>query len=50
MHLWWICNSYINNRINYGPALENIVYKHTRSLGYEVSVGRIGKLDLGCKP
>ncbi len=34
-----------DNRINYGPCLENIVYLYTRSLGYEVSVGRIGKLE-----
>lgn len=34
-----------DNRINYGPALENIVYLYTRSLDYAVSVGRIGKLE-----
>ena len=34
-----------DNRINYGPVLENIVYIYTRSLGYSVSVGRIGKLE-----
>ena len=34
-----------DNRINYGPVLENIVYSDARSLGYEVSVGRIGKLE-----
>ena len=34
-----------DNRINYGPVLENIVYNYARSLGYEVSVGRIGKLE-----
>lgn len=34
-----------DNRINYGPVLENIVYCYARSLGYEVSVGRIGKLE-----
>lgn len=34
-----------DNRINYGPCLENIVYLYTRSLCYEVSVGRIGKLE-----
>lgn len=33
-----------DNRINYGPALENIVYLYARSLDYAVSVGRIGKL------
>ena len=34
-----------DNRINYGPVLENIVYRYAKSLGYEVSVGRIGKLE-----
>lgn len=34
-----------DNRINYGPVLKNIVYRYARSLGYEVSVGRIGKLE-----
>lgn len=34
-----------NNRINYGPALENIVYAYARSKDYEISVGRIGKLE-----
>lgn len=34
-----------DNRINYGPALENIVYHSARSKGYAVSVGRIGALE-----
>ncbi len=34
-----------DNRINYGPALENIVYHYARSKGYEISIGRIGKLE-----
>lgn len=34
-----------DNRINYGPALENIVYLYARSLNYAVSVGRVGKLE-----
>ncbi|WP_409337157.1 ATP-binding protein [Eubacterium sp. F2] len=34
-----------DNRINYGPVLENIVYFYAKSLGYSVSVGRIGKLE-----
>ena len=34
-----------DNRIDYGPVLENIVYCYARSLGYEVGVGRIGKLE-----
>ena len=34
-----------DSRIDYGPVLENIVYCYARSLGYEVSVGRIGRLE-----
>lgn len=34
-----------DNRINYGPALENIVYIYSRSRNYEVSIGKIGKLE-----
>lgn len=34
-----------DNRINYGPVLENIVYFYAKSKGSAVSVGRIGKLE-----
>ncbi len=34
-----------DNRINFGPVLENIVYIYTRSFDYSVSIGRIGKLE-----
>jgi len=34
-----------DNRINYGPALENIVYVYARVHGYLVSIGRIGSLE-----
>ena len=34
-----------DNRINYGPNLENIVYIYAKSFDYKVSVGRIGKLE-----
>lgn len=34
-----------DNRINFGPVLENIVYIYSRSLDYSVSVGRIGRLE-----
>ena len=34
-----------DNRINYGPALENIVYTYALGLDYSISVGRIGKLE-----
>ncbi len=35
----------IDNRINFGPVLENITYIYARSHDYSVSVGRIGKLE-----
>lgn len=34
-----------DNRINFGPVLENIVYNYARSLDYSVSVGRFGKFE-----
>lgn len=34
-----------DNRINYGPNLENIVYIYAKSMNYSVSIGRIGKLE-----
>lgn len=34
-----------DNRINYGPALENMVYLYARGKNYAVSVGRIGRLE-----
>lgn len=34
-----------DNRINYGPVLENIIYFYARSMGDKVSVGKIGKLE-----
>ncbi len=34
-----------DRRINYGPALENIVFIYALSKGYSVSVGRIGKFE-----
>ncbi len=35
----------VDNRIYFGPTLENIVFTYLRSEGYKVSVGRIGKLE-----
>ena len=40
---YFACNT--DNRINFGPALENIVYIYARSKDYSVSIGRIGKLE-----
>ena len=34
-----------DTRINYGPALENVLYIYLASRGYDLSVGRIGKLE-----
>ena len=34
-----------DNRINYGPVLENMIYFYMRGAGASVSVGRIGKLE-----
>ncbi len=34
-----------DNRINYGPVLENILFLYAKSLSYAVSVGRIGNLE-----
>lgn len=38
-------SSNVDNRINYGPVLENIVFQYMRSKDYAVSVGRIGNLE-----
>lgn len=35
-----------DNRIEYGPVLENVVYNYAKSRGYDISVGRIGKLEI----
>ena len=34
-----------DNRVNYGPVLENAVYIYARSRGYAASIGRIGALE-----
>lgn len=34
-----------DNKINYGPVLENIVHNYALTHGYKVSVGRVGKLE-----
>ena len=34
-----------DNRIDYGPVLENIVYRYALAQGCKVSVGRVGKLE-----
>ncbi len=34
-----------DNRINYGPVLENILYIYLKSKNYDLSVGKIGNLE-----
>lgn len=34
-----------DNRVNYGPVLENVVYTYARAQNYAVSIGRVGKLE-----
>ncbi len=36
----------VDGRINYGPVLENIVYNYAKSKRYQISVGRIGNLEV----
>lgn len=40
---WFVSDP--NNTINYGPALENLVYIYAKSKNYKVNIGRIGKLE-----
>ncbi len=35
-----------DNRINYGPVLENIIYNYLKSKGYSVCIGKIGNLEV----
>lgn len=41
---FYFCDN-TDNRVNYGPVLENITYFYSKSRGYSVSVGRIGTLE-----
>lgn len=34
-----------DNRINYGPVLENVIYSYLKSKNYKLSVGYIGKFE-----
>lgn len=38
-------SSNVDNRLSFGPSLENIVYIYLVSNGYEVSVGKIGNFE-----
>jgi len=43
LSFYYVLNT--DNRINYGPVLENIVYTYARSKDYSVSIGKIGKFE-----
>ena len=43
MSIYYATNT--DNRLSYGPSLENIVYLYLVSNNYQVSVGRIGILE-----
>ena len=34
-----------DNRLSYGPSLENMVYLYLASQDYQISIGKIGKLE-----
>lgn len=35
-----------DNRINYGPVLENVVYNYAKSLNYEISIGKLKDFEI----
>ena len=43
LSIYFVLNT--DNRINYGPVLENILYSYLKSRNYSLSVGRIGNLE-----
>ena len=43
MSFYYAANT--DNRVNYGPVLENILYIYVRGKNYSVSIGRIGNLE-----
>lgn len=36
----------VDGRVNYSPALENIVYNYARSKSYQISIGKVGDLEV----
>lgn len=36
----------VDARVNYGPVLENIVYNYAKSKSYQISVGKVGDLEV----
>lgn len=41
--IYFAMNTY--NRLSYGPSLENMVYLYLASQDYQISIGKIGKLE-----
>ncbi len=44
LSLYYALNT--DNQVNYGPALENVVYQYLKRHGWTVSVGRVGRLEV----
>jgi hypothetical protein len=44
LSIYYLYNT--DNRINYGPVLENILRNYLISKGYNLSIGKIGKLEI----
>lgn len=44
LSIYYVLNT--DNRINYGPVLENILHNYLISKGYSLSVGKIGTLEV----
>ena len=36
----------VDGRVNYGPVLENIVYNYAKSKSYQISIGKVGNLEV----
>lgn len=43
LSIYYVLNT--DNRINYGPVLENVLFSYLKSRNYNLSVGRIGNLE-----
>lgn len=43
MSIYFVLNT--DNRINYGPLLENTLFSYLKSKNYSLSVGKIGNLE-----
>lgn len=36
----------VDGRVNYGPVFENIVYNYAKSKSYQISIGKVGDLEV----